>query len=71
MPNLRFAAKKERRVALVTGGARGIGGATAQRMHCQRKGAMSRLPMCWQMRAQRWSQKLKRWDSAACSSRPM
>ena len=32
MPNLRFAAKKERRVALVTGGARGIGGATALRI---------------------------------------
>lgn len=32
MPNLRFAAKKERRVALITGGARGIGGATALRI---------------------------------------
>ena len=32
MPNLRFVAKKERRVALITGGARGIGGATALRI---------------------------------------
>ncbi|MCA0453678.1 MAG: SDR family oxidoreductase [Chloroflexi bacterium] len=32
MPNLRFAAPKERRVALVTGGARGIGGASALRI---------------------------------------
>ena len=32
MPNLRFAAPVERRVALVTGGARGIGGATALRL---------------------------------------
>ena len=32
MSNLRFAAEKERRVALVTGGARGIGGATAVRI---------------------------------------
>jgi len=32
MPNLRFAAEKERRVALITGGARGIGGATAVRV---------------------------------------
>ena len=32
MPNLRFAARKERRVALITGGARGIGGATALRI---------------------------------------
>jgi NAD(P)-dependent dehydrogenase (short-subunit alcohol dehydrogenase family) len=32
MPNLRFAAPKERRVAIVTGGARGIGGASAVRI---------------------------------------
>jgi NAD(P)-dependent dehydrogenase (short-subunit alcohol dehydrogenase family) len=32
MPNLRFAAPVERRVALVTGGARGLGGATAVRL---------------------------------------
>jgi NAD(P)-dependent dehydrogenase (short-subunit alcohol dehydrogenase family) len=32
MPNLRFAAAKERRVALVTGGARGIGRAAALRI---------------------------------------
>lgn len=32
MPNLRFAAPKERRVALITGGARGLGGATAVRL---------------------------------------
>ncbi|MCZ6634963.1 MAG: SDR family NAD(P)-dependent oxidoreductase [bacterium] len=32
MPNLRFAASKERRVAIITGGARGIGGATALRI---------------------------------------
>jgi 3-oxoacyl-[acyl-carrier protein] reductase len=32
MPNLRFAAPKERRVALITGGARGIGRATALRI---------------------------------------
>src|SRR3954468_13049397 len=32
MPNLRFAAPKERRVALVTGGARGIGRAAALRI---------------------------------------
>jgi NAD(P)-dependent dehydrogenase (short-subunit alcohol dehydrogenase family) len=32
MPNLRFAAPVERRVAIVTGGARGIGRATALRM---------------------------------------
>ena len=32
MPNLRFAAPKERRVAVVTGGARGLGGACAVRM---------------------------------------
>jgi NAD(P)-dependent dehydrogenase (short-subunit alcohol dehydrogenase family) len=32
MPNLRFAAPKERRVALVTGGARGIGRASALRI---------------------------------------
>lgn len=32
MPNLRFAAPKERRVALVTGGARGIGRAAALRV---------------------------------------
>ena len=32
MSNLRFAAEKERRVALITGGARGIGGATAVRI---------------------------------------
>jgi NAD(P)-dependent dehydrogenase (short-subunit alcohol dehydrogenase family) len=32
MPNLRFAAPKERRVALVTGGARGIGRAAALRL---------------------------------------
>lgn len=32
MPSLRFAAPKERRVAIVTGGARGIGGATAIRL---------------------------------------
>ncbi|MBX3085549.1 MAG: SDR family oxidoreductase [Anaerolineae bacterium] len=32
MPNLRFAAPKERRVAIITGGARGIGGASAVRI---------------------------------------
>ena len=32
MPKLRFAANKERRVAIVTGGARGIGGASALRI---------------------------------------
>ena len=32
MPNLRFAAPKERRAALITGGARGIGRATALRI---------------------------------------
>jgi 3-oxoacyl-[acyl-carrier protein] reductase len=32
MPNLRFAAPKERRVAIVTGGARGIGAETAVRI---------------------------------------
>ena len=32
MPELRFAAPKERRVAVITGGARGIGGATAVRL---------------------------------------
>src|SRR6266536_1326691 len=32
MPNLRFAAQKERRVAVVTGGARGIGRACALRI---------------------------------------
>jgi 3-oxoacyl-[acyl-carrier protein] reductase len=32
MPNLRFAAPKERRVAIVTGGARGIGSASALRI---------------------------------------
>lgn len=32
MPNLRFAAPQERRVAIVTGGARGIGGACAIRI---------------------------------------
>src|SRR5260221_10451697 len=32
MPRLRFAAPKERRVAIVTGGARGIGGASALRI---------------------------------------
>jgi len=32
MPNLRFAAPKERRVAVVTGGARGIGAETAVRI---------------------------------------
>lgn len=32
MPNLRFAAPVERRAAIVTGGARGIGGATAVRL---------------------------------------
>jgi 3-oxoacyl-[acyl-carrier protein] reductase len=32
MPNLRFAAPKERRVALITGGARGIGRASALRI---------------------------------------
>ena len=32
MPNLRFAAQKERRVAIITGGARGIGQATALRI---------------------------------------
>jgi NAD(P)-dependent dehydrogenase (short-subunit alcohol dehydrogenase family) len=32
MPNLRFAAPKERRVALVTGGARGLGRASALRI---------------------------------------
>jgi 3-oxoacyl-[acyl-carrier protein] reductase len=32
VPNLRFAAPKERRVAIVTGGARGIGGASALRI---------------------------------------
>ena len=32
MANLRFAAPVERRVALITGGARGIGGATAVRL---------------------------------------
>jgi 3-oxoacyl-[acyl-carrier protein] reductase len=32
MPNLRFAAVKERRVAIVTGGARGIGAASARRI---------------------------------------
>ena len=32
MPNLRFAAPTERRVAIITGGARGIGGATAIRI---------------------------------------
>src|SRR5215831_2670710 len=32
MPNLRFAAPQERRVAIVTGGARGIGGASALRL---------------------------------------
>ena len=32
MPKLRFAAPKERRVAVVTGGARGIGGASALRI---------------------------------------
>lgn len=32
MPNLRFAAPKQRRVAIVTGGGRGIGGASAIRL---------------------------------------
>jgi 3-oxoacyl-[acyl-carrier protein] reductase len=32
MPNLRFAAPTQRRVAIITGGARGIGGATAVRL---------------------------------------
>ncbi len=32
MPNLRFAAPKERRVAVVTGGARGLGRASALRI---------------------------------------
>lgn len=32
MPKLRFAAPKERRVAIITGGARGIGGASALRI---------------------------------------
>src|SRR5690606_27287244 len=32
MPNLRFAAPKERRVAIITGGARGIGRAAALRI---------------------------------------
>ena len=32
MPNLRFAAPKEQRVAVITGGARGIGGASALRI---------------------------------------
>ena len=32
MPNLRFAAAKERRVAVITGGARGLGRATALRL---------------------------------------
>jgi NAD(P)-dependent dehydrogenase (short-subunit alcohol dehydrogenase family) len=32
MPNLRFAASKERRVAVITGGARGIGAASALRI---------------------------------------
>ena len=32
MPNLRFAAPKEQRVAIITGGARGIGGASAIRI---------------------------------------
>ena len=32
MPNLRFAAPKEQRVAVITGGARGIGGASAIRI---------------------------------------
>jgi 3-oxoacyl-[acyl-carrier protein] reductase len=32
MPNLRFAVPKERRLAIVTGGARGIGGSTAIRL---------------------------------------
>jgi NAD(P)-dependent dehydrogenase (short-subunit alcohol dehydrogenase family) len=32
MPDLRFAAPKEQRVAIITGGARGIGGATAVRL---------------------------------------
>ena len=32
MPNLRFAAPKEKRVAVITGGARGIGGASALRI---------------------------------------
>src|SRR5690349_11170716 len=32
MPELRFAAPIERRVAVITGGARGIGGATAVRL---------------------------------------
>ena len=32
MPNLRFAVPKERRVAVITGGARGIGGASALRI---------------------------------------
>src|SRR4051812_47338082 len=32
MPSLRFAAPKERRVAIVTGGARGIGAASALRI---------------------------------------
>ncbi len=32
MPNLRFAAAKEKRVALITGGARGIGRASALRI---------------------------------------
>ena len=32
MPNLRFAAPKEKRVALITGGARGIGRASALRI---------------------------------------
>src|SRR6266568_793119 len=32
MPNLRFAADKERRLAIVTGGARGIGAASALRI---------------------------------------
>ena len=32
MPNLRFAVPKEQRVAVITGGARGIGGASALRI---------------------------------------
>ena len=32
MPDLRFAAPKQQRVAVITGGARGIGGATAVRL---------------------------------------